>query len=129
MLCICPVQQIQPRNVASLATLIGPTATGLKFGFKANKIGIFQSQRLLSFDRLNLAMAASSFPSQDPFPGPFSPAQRIGELYKCINKKNLKGVEKIVSEDCCIEDFSFPKPFQGKKVSLLFLHNTLFTNP
>ncbi|KAI3453748.1 hypothetical protein Pfo_010411 [Paulownia fortunei] len=54
-------------------------------------------------------------------PSSLSPAQTIVLFYSAINEKNLKQMDKLIAEDCLFEDFSFPKPFQGKKEVLHFL--------
>lgn len=50
----------------------------------------------------------------------FSPAETIMQFYSYINEKNLTQLEKLIAEDCYFEDYSFPKPFQGKKVSSFY---------
>lgn len=50
-----------------------------------------------------------------------SPAQTIMQFYSSINAKNLKQLDELIAEDCLFEDYSFPKPFQGKKVSSVLL--------
>ncbi|KAK6129977.1 hypothetical protein DH2020_036259 [Rehmannia glutinosa] len=52
---------------------------------------------------------------------PLSPAQTIVLFYSAINEKNLKQLDKMIAEDCFFDDYSFPKPFQGKKEVLHFL--------
>ncbi|XP_034704035.1 uncharacterized protein LOC117928226 [Vitis riparia] len=51
--------------------------------------------------------------------GPF-PSETIEQFYTCINDKNLKQLAKLVSDDCCFNDLSFPQPFKGKKEVLRF---------
>jgi hypothetical protein len=46
-----------------------------------------------------------------------SPSDTINQFYTSINEKNLKQLSEFISEDCYIEDCSFPQPFHGKKVS------------
>lgn len=48
----------------------------------------------------------------------FSPAQTIMLFYSAINEKNIKQLDKLIADDCLFDDYSFSKPFQGKKVSL-----------
>lgn len=48
---------------------------------------------------------------------PFSASDMIREFFKCINEKNLTQLDNYISDDCYIEDCSFPAPFQGKKVT------------
>ncbi|XP_071700326.1 uncharacterized protein [Rutidosis leptorrhynchoides] len=50
-----------------------------------------------------------------------TPSKTIREFYKCINEKNVKQLENYISNDCFFEDYSFPKPFKGKKEVLCFL--------
>lgn len=52
---------------------------------------------------------------------PVSPAQTIMQFYSSINEKNLMQLDMLIAEDCCFEDYFFPKPFQGKKVSSVSL--------
>lgn len=60
-----------------------------------------------TFSNRNSSFGSSSTSSSDT----------INRFYTCINEKNLKQLREIISEDCYIEDCSFPQPFQGKKVS------------
>ncbi|KAL6578835.1 hypothetical protein OROMI_009051 [Orobanche minor] len=57
--------------------------------------------------------------------GPLSPAQTVMSFYSAINEKNLKQVDEIIAEDCFFEDYSFPKPFRGKKEVLHFLEQLI----
>ncbi|KAI3822251.1 hypothetical protein L1987_09838 [Smallanthus sonchifolius] len=56
----------------------------------------------------------------DTGPDP-TPADTIKQFYKCMNEKNPKRVENYLSDDCFFEDYSFPKPFTGKKEVVHFL--------
>ncbi|KAL0408156.1 UNVERIFIED_CONTAM: hypothetical protein Sradi_1750000 [Sesamum radiatum] len=49
-----------------------------------------------------------------------SPAETIMQFYSAINEKNLKQLDKLITDDCFFEDLCFPKPFQGKKGLHLF---------
>lgn len=60
-----------------------------------------------TFSNRNSSFGSSSTSSSDT----------INKFYICINEKNLKHLREIISEDCYIEDCSFPQPFQGKNVS------------
>lgn len=51
--------------------------------------------------------------------GSTSPAHTIKEFYSAINEKKLRRLADFIAEDCLFEDYSFPKPFQGRKVHLL----------
>lgn len=48
--------------------------------------------------------------------GSDSSLQTIKAFYSSINTKDLKSLKALLSEDCFFDDFSFPAPFQGKKV-------------
>lgn len=50
----------------------------------------------------------------------FTPSDSIEQFYECINNKNVKQLSTYLANDCVYEDFSFPKPFQGKKVHSSF---------
>ncbi|GER31299.1 nuclear transport factor 2 family protein [Striga asiatica] len=58
-------------------------------------------------------------------PSPLSPAQTIVLFYSAINEKNMKQLDAIIAEDCFFDDFSFPKPFQGKKEVMHFLEQLI----
>ncbi|XP_040987958.1 uncharacterized protein LOC121235670 isoform X1 [Juglans microcarpa x Juglans regia] len=64
-----------------------------------------------TFSNRNSSFGSSSTSSSDT----------INRFYTCINEKNLKQLREIISEDCYIEDCSFPQPFQGKKEFMQFL--------
>lgn len=56
----------------------------------------------------------------DSFIGPCpTPYDTVKQFYKCLNEKNVKRLENYLSDDCFFEDYSFPKPFTGKKVTNL----------
>lgn len=57
--------------------------------------------------------------ASNPVPNP-TPANTIRHFYKCMNEKNVKQLENYISNDCFFEDYSFPKPFKGKKVIIFF---------
>ncbi|XP_073135498.1 uncharacterized protein [Henckelia pumila] len=57
--------------------------------------------------------------------GPDSPANTIMKFYTAINEKKLKKLDKLMAEDCFFEDFSFSKPFHGKKEILHFLEQII----
>lgn len=46
----------------------------------------------------------------------YTPSETIEQFYECINNKNVTKLGRYLANDCVYEDFSFPKPFQGKKV-------------
>ncbi|XP_076905054.1 uncharacterized protein LOC143560693 [Bidens hawaiensis] len=50
-----------------------------------------------------------------------TPSDTIKEFYKCMNEKNVKRLESYLADDCFFEDYSFPKPFKGKKEVIRFL--------
>ncbi|PIN17959.1 hypothetical protein CDL12_09377 [Handroanthus impetiginosus] len=56
----------------------------------------------------------------------FSMAQTIMRFYSAINEKNIKQLDKLISEDCIFEDYSFPTPFEGKKEVMNFLRQLVF---
>lgn len=68
--------------------------------------------------RLHTLKVSGGTLDQSPAEGTHSPSDMVKRLYTCINSKNMKGLQEIMSEDCCIDDFSFSKPFEGKKVWL-----------
>ncbi|KAK4844063.1 hypothetical protein QYF36_016023 [Acer negundo] len=51
---------------------------------------------------------------------PFSASDMIRQFYACINEKNLKKLDNYISDNCYIEDCSFPNPLQGKKEVMRF---------
>lgn len=58
-----------------------------------------------------LAMDSTDISIDSPLP-----SKAIMQFYTSINDKNLKQLEKLLSDDCFFDDYSFPKPFQGKQV-------------
>ncbi|XP_075505914.1 uncharacterized protein LOC142542899 [Primulina tabacum] len=54
-----------------------------------------------------------------------SPANTIMQFYSAINEKKLKKLDKLMAEDCFFEDFSFSKPFHGKKEVLHFFEQII----
>ncbi|GFQ05823.1 hypothetical protein PHJA_002726400 [Phtheirospermum japonicum] len=56
---------------------------------------------------------------------PLSPAQTIVLFYSAINEKNLKQLNEMIADNCFFEDYSFPKPFRGKKEVLHFLEQLI----
>ncbi|CAH9124797.1 unnamed protein product [Cuscuta epithymum] len=57
--------------------------------------------------------------------GSDSSLQIIKELYSSINKKDLKSLGALLSQDCFVDDFSFPQPFEGKKEALCFFEELI----
>ncbi|KVH90135.1 hypothetical protein Ccrd_007872 [Cynara cardunculus var. scolymus] len=57
------------------------------------------------------SMIGDSVRAPDP-----TPSDTIKQFYECMNEKNIKLLEDYISNDCFFEDYSFPKPFNGKKV-------------
>ncbi|GAB2296820.1 hypothetical protein Dimus_030921 [Dionaea muscipula] len=47
----------------------------------------------------------------------------IQQFYACINKKDMHGIGELISDDCRLEDYSFPGTLQGKKDTLSFFHH------
>lgn len=45
--------------------------------------------------------------------------QKVKQFYACINEKNLQKLDEYISSDAHFHDYSFTKPFQGKKVHIL----------
>ncbi|OVA10096.1 Polyketide cyclase SnoaL-like domain [Macleaya cordata] len=62
----------------------------------------------------------SSGKSTDIQPSPISPSDTIAHFYNCINSKNWKQLGDFISNDCCFEDYTFPKPFEGKEEVMQF---------
>lgn len=51
----------------------------------------------------------------------FSPSNTIKKFYSSINNKDMNQLEMLIAKDCFYDDFSYTKPFRGKKVTSLFL--------
>ncbi|MCE3049684.1 hypothetical protein HAX54_045520 [Datura stramonium] len=66
-------------------------------------------------------IAHSSMLNPDIGRGSFSQSNTIGKFYSSINNKDLNQLALLISEDCFIDDFSFPQSFQGRKEALKFL--------
>ncbi|CAI9094136.1 OLC1v1029825C1 [Oldenlandia corymbosa var. corymbosa] len=54
-----------------------------------------------------------------------SASEAITQFYDGINEKNLKKLDKLLSDNCFCEDFSFIKPFQGKQELMKFLEQLI----
>ncbi|PKI50930.1 hypothetical protein CRG98_028660 [Punica granatum] len=109
--------RLRPPN-ASISTrlAIPPPCTKTRL-LKRNIMRIPEGLRFSNTRRLHLLKVTATGGASDPStttepPGPAGMAKR---LYVCINGKNMKGMDEIISEDCRIEDFSFYEPFEGKK--------------
>ncbi|KAK2425939.1 hypothetical protein QL285_024665 [Trifolium repens] len=50
-----------------------------------------------------------------------SPAEIVEHFYACINEKELQQLDEYISQDACFYDYTFIKPFQGKKEVMHFL--------
>ncbi|XP_059443094.1 uncharacterized protein LOC132175239 [Corylus avellana] len=84
---------------------------GLHVGRKAES-------RMLSGRAPIIVMSANSHSIFESFSS--SPSDTINKFYTSINEKNLKELSEFISEDCYIEDCSFPQPFNGKKEIMHF---------
>ncbi|KAK9281899.1 hypothetical protein L1049_004806 [Liquidambar formosana] len=51
---------------------------------------------------------------------PLPLSETIMQFYTCINEKNLNQLSEFITDDCFFDDFSFLKPFQGKKEVMHF---------
>ncbi|XP_031394291.1 uncharacterized protein LOC116205769 [Punica granatum] len=114
--------RLRPPN-ASISTrlAIPPPCTKTRL-LKRNIMRIPEGLRFSNTRRLHLLKVTATGGASDPStttepPGPAGMAKR---LYVCINGKNMKGMDEIISEDCRIEDFSFYEPFEGKKEVMKF---------
>ncbi|KAL1830480.1 hypothetical protein ACET3Z_000131 [Daucus carota] len=76
----------------------------LKYSNKRNTIGI----RPGGNHRLQAILSSTN-------KSDFTPSDTVEQFYECINYKNVTKLGQFLANDCVYEDFSFPKPFQGKK--------------
>ena len=53
-------------------------------------------------------------------PNRLSGYDAVMKFYSSINEKNQVQLRNCISNDCFVDDFSFSKPFHGKKVSFVF---------
>ncbi|XP_057449998.1 uncharacterized protein LOC130741196 isoform X2 [Lotus japonicus] len=72
------------------------------------------------WDRKRISAIA---PNRDPKSeqNSFSPAEIVDHFYTCINDKELRKLDECISQDACFDDYTFIKPFQGKKEVMHFL--------
>ncbi|KAK9079624.1 hypothetical protein SSX86_001297 [Deinandra increscens subsp. villosa] len=70
--------------------------------------------------KTKITSSMSYKPESNRIPDP-TPSDTIKQFYKCMNEKNVKRLENYISDDCLFEDYSFPKPFTGKKEVVCFL--------
>lgn len=72
-----------------------------------------------------LTLVALALDSSDISISSPSPSKAISQFYTSINEKDLKQLGKLLADDSFFDDYSFPKPFEGKQVSFLFyLHRS-----
>ncbi|XP_004246109.1 uncharacterized protein [Solanum lycopersicum] len=50
-----------------------------------------------------------------------SPSDTIKKFYSSINSKDMNQLALLIDKDCFFDDFSYTKPFQGRKEALKFL--------
>ncbi|PON97801.1 Polyketide cyclase SnoaL-like domain containing protein [Trema orientale] len=74
--------------------------------------------KLLNGHKLHPVMASKSTNNSNS--SHLSPLGIIKEFYECINEKQLKRLGDYISEDCYIEECSFPTPIEGKEEVLHF---------
>ncbi|KAL3499308.1 hypothetical protein ACH5RR_038401 [Cinchona calisaya] len=72
-----------------------------------------------------LPLVALAMDTSDISISPPSSSKIIMQFYTSINTKNLKLVEKLLSDDCFFDDYSFPKPFKGKQEVIKFLEQLI----
>ncbi|KAI3792398.1 hypothetical protein L2E82_06275 [Cichorium intybus] len=76
--------------------------------------------RTQNLTKIMSSMIINSILAEDP-----TPSNTVRQFYKYMNEKNLKQLENYISNDCFFEDYSFPKPFNGKKEVLRFLEQLI----
>lgn len=87
--------------------------------FQHTKINMLRHQTFTNgkVQRKLLRQAPLAMDSSDIIISSPSPSTTIMQFYTSINEKNLKQLEELLSDDCFFEDYSFPKPFDGKQVT------------
>ncbi|XP_070009196.1 uncharacterized protein [Nicotiana sylvestris] len=60
-----------------------------------------------------------SHPDNDT--SPCSPSDTIKKFYSSINNNDLNQLALLISEDCFFDDFSYTRPFKGRKEAMKFL--------
>ncbi|OIT22878.1 hypothetical protein A4A49_37339 [Nicotiana attenuata] len=60
-----------------------------------------------------------SHPDNDT--SPCSTSETIKKFYSSINNNDLNQLALLISEDCFFDDFSYTRPFKGRKEALKFL--------
>ncbi|XAR55084.1 hypothetical protein NMG60_11030467 [Bertholletia excelsa] len=70
--------------------------------------------------RRRLKVITSLTKNSDLSPDRLSPSETIKQFYTCINDRDLKQLTGLVSKDCSFDDYSFQKPFQGRKEVMEF---------
>lgn len=46
-------------------------------------------------------------------------AEMVQEFYAAINRREIASIGELFADDCVYEDLVFPKPFLGRKASIL----------
>lgn len=65
----------------------------------------------------NYGISASLSNAESKF-SPNSLSEKVEQFYAGINEKNLKQLDECISNDAQFDDYSFTKPFNGKKVCI-----------
>ncbi|KAK9668097.1 hypothetical protein RND81_13G035100 [Saponaria officinalis] len=80
-----------------------------------------KTKKCILKDRKNVGLIPIFAADSDSSSVVFSVSDVITKFYACINDKNLKEIEEIISIDCFLEDSTFPHSFHGKKEVMGFI--------
>ncbi|KAF6162190.1 hypothetical protein GIB67_008319 [Kingdonia uniflora] len=110
----CQFQRQSLRPVVACTPLLHDSSFSQRINLsKKNEEVMFQGVCLKKIVRSKTFYAAGG--NGEVQINPLSPSDSIIQFYNCINRKNPKKLEKFISQDCYFEDYSFLKPFEGKK--------------
>ncbi|PIA34262.1 hypothetical protein AQUCO_03800091v1 [Aquilegia coerulea] len=112
MATICLPSPIHRRGIQIVNTKCFPCQTTRKIysSFNWKKKNVVHKP----YNKQRLIMSSVSRVDQ-PQPSRFTTTDVVVQFYDCINDKNLKMINELISDDCCFEDYSFIQPFHGKK--------------
>ncbi|KAL6498022.1 hypothetical protein OROGR_028419 [Orobanche gracilis] len=113
----CPV--INSDITKKLAVRFSPTPSNRICNLQRS-IGFNRNVLNKPWDRKRISdIASNRDPESDQ--STFSPAEIVDHFYTCINDKELRKLDECISQDACFDDYTFIKPFQGKKEVMHFL--------
>ncbi|XP_016463457.1 uncharacterized protein LOC107786483 isoform X1 [Nicotiana tabacum] len=93
----------------------------LKANYEPVKILSQRKLDIQSIKRKSNCLVTFSMSHPDNGTSPSSPSETIKKFYSSINNNDLNQLALLISEDCFFDDFSYTRPFKGRKEALKLL--------